>query len=70
MRLYPFIPCHQQALSVSFLAKVRRKNLYKEGDLTHFNQKLEAFTLSRCWDECLASSQYHARRSEIDKFNE
>uniref|UniRef100_A0A452RIE2 Xanthine dehydrogenase n=1 Tax=Ursus americanus TaxID=9643 RepID=A0A452RIE2_URSAM len=32
--------------------------------------KLEAFTLSRCWDECLASSQYHARRSEIDKFNE
>uniref|UniRef100_A0A452RIK0 Xanthine dehydrogenase n=1 Tax=Ursus americanus TaxID=9643 RepID=A0A452RIK0_URSAM len=50
--------------------EVRRKNLYKEGDLTHFNQKLEAFTLSRCWDECLASSQYHARRSEIDKFNE
>lgn len=50
--------------------EVRRKNLYKEGDLTHFNQKLEGFTLSRCWDECLASSQYHARRSEIDKFNE
>lgn len=50
--------------------EVRRKNLYKEGDLTHFNQKLEGFTLSRCWDECLASSQYHARRSEVDKFNE
>ncbi|XP_070430330.1 xanthine dehydrogenase/oxidase isoform X13 [Equus przewalskii] len=48
---------------------VRRKNMYKEGDLTHFNQKLEGFTLTRCWDECLASSQYHARKSEIDKFN-
>lgn len=49
--------------------EVRMKNMYKEGDLTHFNQKLEGFTLPRCWDECLASSQYHARRSEVDKFN-
>lgn len=43
--------------------------MYKEGDLTHFNQKLEGFTLPRCWDECLESSQYHARKSEVDKFN-
>uniref|UniRef100_A0A2K5J9B5 Xanthine dehydrogenase/oxidase n=1 Tax=Colobus angolensis palliatus TaxID=336983 RepID=A0A2K5J9B5_COLAP len=49
--------------------EVRRKNLYGEGDLTHFNQKLEGFTLPRCWEECLASSRYHARRSEVDKFN-
>ncbi|XP_006910426.1 xanthine dehydrogenase/oxidase [Pteropus alecto] len=49
--------------------EVRRKNMYKEGDLTHFNQKLEGFTVHRCWDECLASSQYHARKSEVDKFN-
>lgn len=69
-RLYPFISCHQQGLSVSLLAKVRRKNMYKEGDLTHFNQKLEGFTLPRCWEECLASSQYHARKREVDKFNE
>lgn len=44
--------------------------MYKEGDLTHFNQKLEGFTLPRCWEECLASSQYHARKREVDKFNE
>ncbi|XP_042789247.1 xanthine dehydrogenase/oxidase-like isoform X2 [Panthera leo] len=50
--------------------EVRRKNMYKEGDLTHFNQKLEGFNLFRCWDECLASSQYHARKREVDKFNE
>nr|XP_021506880.1 xanthine dehydrogenase/oxidase isoform X2 [Meriones unguiculatus] len=49
--------------------EVRRKNMYKEGDLTHFNQKLEAFTLPRCWDECIASSQYHARKMEVEKFN-
>uniref|UniRef100_H0WGC0 Xanthine dehydrogenase/oxidase n=1 Tax=Otolemur garnettii TaxID=30611 RepID=H0WGC0_OTOGA len=49
--------------------EVRKMNMYKEGDLTHFNQKLEGFTIPRCWDECLESSQYHARKSEVDKFN-
>ncbi|XP_057599156.1 xanthine dehydrogenase/oxidase isoform X2 [Hippopotamus amphibius kiboko] len=49
--------------------EVRRKNLYKEGDLTHFNQRLEGFNLPRCWDECLKSSQYHSRKSEVDTFN-
>uniref|UniRef100_A0A8C6HTF2 Xanthine dehydrogenase n=1 Tax=Mus spicilegus TaxID=10103 RepID=A0A8C6HTF2_MUSSI len=49
--------------------EVRRKNMYKEGDLTHFNQKLEGFTLPRCWDECIASSQYQARKMEVEKFN-
>uniref|UniRef100_A0A5F8HK87 xanthine dehydrogenase n=1 Tax=Monodelphis domestica TaxID=13616 RepID=A0A5F8HK87_MONDO len=49
--------------------EVRRLNMYKEGDLTHFNQKLEGFTLPRCWDECLESSKYHARRNEIETFN-
>ncbi|OWK10790.1 XDH [Cervus elaphus hippelaphus] len=44
--------------------EVRRKNLYKEGDLTHFNQRLEEFSVPRCWDECLKSSQYYARKSE------
>ncbi|KAI4587118.1 hypothetical protein MJG53_004905 [Ovis ammon polii x Ovis aries] len=49
--------------------EVRQKNLYKEGDLTHFNQRLEGFSVPRCWDECLKSSQYYARKSEVDKFN-
>ncbi|XP_061287995.1 xanthine dehydrogenase/oxidase isoform X2 [Bos javanicus] len=49
--------------------EVRCKNMYKEGDLTHFNQKLEGFSVPRCWDECLKSSQYYARKSEVDKFN-
>ncbi|KAM9382681.1 xanthine dehydrogenase/oxidase isoform 3-T3 [Phaethornis superciliosus] len=49
--------------------EVRKLNLYNEGDLTHFNQKLEGFTLRRCWDECLSSSNYHARKIRIEEFN-
>uniref|UniRef100_A0A8C0V8W0 Xanthine dehydrogenase/oxidase n=1 Tax=Cyanistes caeruleus TaxID=156563 RepID=A0A8C0V8W0_CYACU len=49
--------------------EVRKLNLYHEGDTTHFNQKLEGFTLRRCWDECLSSSSYHARKKLIEEFN-
>lgn len=49
--------------------QVRRLNLYNEGDLTHFNQKLEGFTVARCWDECLVKSNYHQRRKQIEHFN-
>ncbi|GAB0187485.1 xanthine dehydrogenase/oxidase [Grus japonensis] len=49
--------------------EVRKLNLYNEGDLTHFNQKLEGFTLRRCWDECMSSSNYHARKKLIEEFN-
>lgn len=44
-------------------------NLYKEGDLTHYNQKLDYCTLERCWHECLQSSNYHVRKREIQNFN-
>uniref|UniRef100_A0A8C8SUX6 Xanthine dehydrogenase/oxidase n=1 Tax=Pelusios castaneus TaxID=367368 RepID=A0A8C8SUX6_9SAUR len=49
--------------------QVRKLNLYNEGDLTHFNQKLEGFTLQRCWEECLVNSEYYARRTHIEEFN-
>ncbi|XP_053315311.1 xanthine dehydrogenase/oxidase [Spea bombifrons] len=48
---------------------VRKLNLYKEGDLTHFNQRLEQFTLPRCWDECLRNANYHKRRLSVEEFN-
>ncbi|XP_066474776.1 xanthine dehydrogenase/oxidase [Tiliqua scincoides] len=50
--------------------EVRKLNLYNEGDLTHFNQKLEGFTVRRCWEECLTNSDYHSRRKLIDEFNQ
>nr|XP_056708333.1 xanthine dehydrogenase/oxidase [Euleptes europaea] len=49
--------------------EVRKLNMYNEGDLTHFNQKLEGFTLRRCWEECLVNSDYHSRKKLIDEFN-
>lgn len=44
-------------------------NLYKEGDLTHYNQSLTHCTLSRCWDECVDSSNYWERKKLVDEFN-
>ncbi|CAH2255899.1 xanthine dehydrogenase oxidase [Pelobates cultripes] len=48
---------------------VRKLNLFNEGDLTHYNQKLEGFTVHRCWDECLKNSDYHKRKLSIEEFN-
>lgn len=44
-------------------------NMYKEGDLTHYNQKLEYCTLEKCWSECLQSSNYHQRQKQLQNFN-
>ena len=44
-------------------------NFYKEGDLTHYNQRLNYCTLSRCWQECLRSSDYQKRKTQIHQFN-
>lgn len=44
-------------------------NLYKKGDLTHFNQKLPDSNIKRCWDEVLLSSKYHKRKELIEVFN-
>uniref|UniRef100_A0A667YCC7 Xanthine dehydrogenase n=1 Tax=Myripristis murdjan TaxID=586833 RepID=A0A667YCC7_9TELE len=49
--------------------QVRRLNLYQEGDATPFNQRLEQFTLDRCWDECLSRSQYQQRRDAVQLYN-
>lgn len=44
-------------------------NLYREGDLTHYNQSLEYCTLSRCWNECIDSSNYWQRKKLIEEYN-
>ncbi|XP_042260124.1 xanthine dehydrogenase/oxidase isoform X3 [Thunnus maccoyii] len=49
--------------------EVRRLNLYMEGDSTPYNQVLDQFTLDRCWDECLARSEYEQRRAAIELYN-
>ncbi|XP_041418514.1 xanthine dehydrogenase/oxidase isoform X3 [Xenopus laevis] len=49
--------------------QVRQLNLYSEGDLTHFNQKLESCTVHRCWEECLKQANYQERKHSIEEFN-
>ncbi|XP_058793018.1 xanthine dehydrogenase-like [Phymastichus coffea] len=50
--------------------KISELNLYKEGDVTHYNQILENCTLQRCWKECLAFSNYQNRLQDIQKYNQ
>ncbi|KAK9295186.1 hypothetical protein QLX08_010430 [Tetragonisca angustula] len=49
--------------------EVQELNLYKEGDITHYNQKLINCTLRHCWEECLLSSNYNERLAQIQKYN-
>uniref|UniRef100_A0A673BTV6 Xanthine dehydrogenase n=1 Tax=Sphaeramia orbicularis TaxID=375764 RepID=A0A673BTV6_9TELE len=49
--------------------RIRRLNLYKEGDRTPYNQVLDQFTLDRCWDECLRRSDYKQRRAAAHLYN-
>lgn len=49
--------------------ELRTKNMYKEGDATHYNQVLEYCTLNRCWEECLQNSKYEERLKEVERFN-
>ncbi|XP_067213749.1 xanthine dehydrogenase isoform X2 [Linepithema humile] len=51
------------------VVKLSEINLYKEGDLTHYNQQLVDCTLDRCWRECLESSHYNERLIEIQSYN-
>ncbi|XP_069464775.1 xanthine dehydrogenase/oxidase-like isoform X2 [Ambystoma mexicanum] len=49
--------------------QVRRLNMYREGDSTFYNQRIEELTVERCWEECCLSSNYHQRMKEKDDFN-
>lgn len=49
--------------------EIAEKNLYKEGDITHYKQEILYCTLDRCWKECLKSSKFYQRRKEIEIFN-
>nr|XP_031845832.1 xanthine dehydrogenase isoform X2 [Nomia melanderi]XP_031845840.1 xanthine dehydrogenase isoform X2 [Nomia melanderi] len=50
--------------------KIAELNLYKEGDTTHYNQKLINCTMKRCWEECLLSSKYTERLEKVRQYNE
>ncbi|KAI8505444.1 hypothetical protein Bbelb_166330 [Branchiostoma belcheri] len=49
--------------------KVREVNMNREGDLTHYNMKLERCQMERCWQECVKKSDFHTRRRQVNRFN-
>ena len=49
--------------------ELRQMNLYKEGELTHFDQPLVGWHVPRCIQEAIASSDYHARAAAVAEFN-
>ncbi|XP_065173530.1 xanthine dehydrogenase-like [Atheta coriaria] len=51
------------------LVTVVAKNLYKEGDITHYSQQIINCNLSRCFEECLQKSNYFERQNQINQFN-
>ena len=50
-------------------AEVRYLNMYKEGGVTHFNQKMVNCTLEKCWQECMEQSSFEKQRQSIAEFN-
>ncbi len=54
---------------ILYYFQVRRMNMYKEGDLTHFNQRLEQFTIGRCWEECMQLSDFNKRKDAVEQYN-
>lgn len=49
--------------------EIAQLNLYKEGSLTHYNQTLSHCTIQRCWDECIKTSDYRARKKAVEEYN-
>jgi xanthine dehydrogenase large subunit len=50
---------------------VRERNLYRDGDLTHYGQQVDdAERLARIWTRLKQTSHFAERRAEIDAWNE
>ncbi|EPQ25875.1 uncharacterized protein PFL1_06549 [Pseudozyma flocculosa PF-1] len=48
---------------------IRERNLYAEGDATHFGQKLVDWNVPALWDQVKRQGDYEARRAAVDRFN-
>jgi xanthine dehydrogenase/oxidase len=48
---------------------IRRLNLFKEGDITHYGQVLEQWNVPRILDEITKSSDFPQRQINVEQFN-
>ena len=46
---------------------VRERNMFVQGDNTHYGQLLDECTLKKCWDECKTQSNYEQAEQEIER---
>ncbi len=49
---------------------VREKNLYREGDFTHYEQRLDDVRIGTIWARLAKSAEVAARRAEVARHNE
>lgn len=49
--------------------EIRKLNLYKDGEVTHFDMPLENVYLHRAWEELEKSSDFVKRRAMVDEYN-
>lgn len=57
-----------KALGKDYL-EIMAINMYKEGDLTHYNQKMLGVNVMRCFNEVQKSSEIEQRRLKVEAFN-
>ena len=50
--------------------ELRRRNMYKPNDTTHFNQRLQDWHIPLMYDQVMTESAYADRRAAITAFNE
>ncbi|VDI11835.1 putative selenate reductase molybdopterin-binding subunit, partial [Mytilus galloprovincialis] len=50
-------------------SRVRKLNMYNEGDLTHFGQVVEDCNVRKCWEECKDRSEFIKRKRDVEIFN-
>ncbi|ORY03263.1 xanthine dehydrogenase [Basidiobolus meristosporus CBS 931.73] len=61
---------HEVAESLSIpVDEFREINMYKEGQLTHFNQEITDWHIPLMWKQIKETSNYATKRREVDEFN-
>ncbi|NP_001086061.1 aldehyde oxidase 1 S homeolog precursor [Xenopus laevis] len=50
--------------------KVKEINMYRGNIVAPYKQEFDTTNLLKCWEECLESSEYHARRQSVAQFNQ
>ncbi|VDP18129.1 unnamed protein product [Soboliphyme baturini] len=49
--------------------KVRKINLYDEGDRTPWGEAMKKCKIRSCWTECMNMSKFHDRINDVENFN-